>query len=74
MALAFKAKNVASAKLHETGKSGYIITPGVADISEGFTPEDYATQINKVLTIGGKSVVADEAMIIDRKCEVIQSV
>ncbi|MBR6888761.1 MAG: hypothetical protein IKN16_09995 [Selenomonadaceae bacterium] len=72
MAFAFKTKKVATAKLHEQGKTTFISTPGVT--SEENSPAVYATQINKVLDVGGKTVVADAKMTVTQVREVVESV
>lgn len=71
MALVFKTKKVATAKLHEQGKTSFISTPGVT--SEENSPDAYATQINKVLDIGGKTVVADAKMTVTQVREVVDN-
>ena len=60
MALVFQSKYVGTAKLHDAAniKKTHTI-PGVQH--NAATPDIYEVQINKLLAIGGKSVVADEA-------------
>jgi len=71
MALVFQNKKTATAKLHETGKTSFISTPGVTPDEN--SPAAYATQINKVLDVGGKSVVADKYMTVTQVKEVIDN-
>lgn len=60
MALTFNIKPVATIKARST-EGSYISTPGVT--TANITPAQAAMQINKILQIGGKAIVADSHMV-----------
>lgn len=59
MALSFNTKPVATIKARST-EGTLITTPGCT--TENITPAQAAAQINKILAIGGKAIVADTHM------------
>ena len=70
MALMFRTKSVATAKLHDaTQTTKYHSIPGVAN--DGASPAVYETQLNKLLAIAGKAVVADEFMSVTQVREAV---
>lgn len=60
MALAFNNKPVATIKAKAADGTEIITISGVTTAAT--TPENAATQINKILDIGGRAIVADENM------------
>ena len=60
MALTFNIKPVATIKARST-EGNFISTAGCTN-SNALTPAQAAMQINKILQIGGKAVVADSNM------------
>lgn len=68
MALTFNTKPVATIKARST-EGNYISTPGVTTAS--ITPAQAAAQINKILALGGKTIVADGNMTRSQFEEVI---
>ena len=59
MAWEFDSKPVATVKA-KTASGAFITMPGVTTAS--ITPENAAAQINKILAIGGKSILVNEHM------------
>ncbi|MBR0290175.1 MAG: hypothetical protein IJQ82_14455 [Selenomonadaceae bacterium] len=70
MALEFTNTNVATIKAKST-EGAFISTPGVT--TDTITPAQAATQINKILAIGGKAIVADINMTRTRGEEVVDN-
>ena len=60
MALTFNTKPVATIKARSTDAS-FISVPGCTT-SNALTPAQAAVQINKILAVGGKAIVADSHM------------
>lgn len=60
MALVFDTKPVASIKAKDATSTNMYTIPGVTTAST--TPANAATQINKLLAVGGKAIVADSNM------------
>ena len=70
MALTFTNRNTGT--LRATGSTGGFITmPGVNP--DDNSPTNLANQVNKILDIGNKAVVADTQMTVDRKKGVVDS-
>lgn len=59
MALAFNIKPVATLKGKTSDGSSFSV-PGIT--TDNITPAQAATQVNKLYSIGGKTVVADKNM------------
>lgn len=62
MALAFQNKKTATLRAKST-TGLFINTAGVNP--QETSPENFATQVNKILTIGGKAIVADTDMTLE---------
>lgn len=68
MALAFEAKKVGT--LRAKGVDGKFVN--VAGVNpEESDPENYAGQVNKILSLGGKAIVADLDMTVETKKGVV---
>lgn len=57
MAYTFNTKPVATIKAKQVGESADIIMPGVTTAST--TPDNAATQINKILAVAGREISAN---------------
>ena len=68
MALAFENKNTATVRA-KSASGGFISMQGVNP--DETSPDNLAAQVNKVLDIGGKAIVADENMTLERKKGVV---
>lgn len=68
MALVFQNKNVATLRAKST-EGNFISIPGVTPAESN--PAEYPAQVNKILTLGGKAIVADLDMTVEMKKGVI---
>lgn len=71
MALAFNIKPVSTIKAHSTDGKSFITTHGCT--TANITPAQAVAQINKILSIGGKAIVADEQMVRSQTEEVVSN-
>ncbi|MBQ6297422.1 MAG: hypothetical protein IJK81_06990 [Selenomonadaceae bacterium] len=68
MALVFQNRNVATLRAKST-EGNFINVPGVTP--DETNPVNYPAQVNKILAVGGKAIVADLDMTVEMKKGVI---
>lgn len=71
MALVFIKKPVGTLKARLTGTTTTVSVPGVTTADT--TPDNAATQVNKLFALGGKTIVADDNMEILEKKEAVNN-
>lgn len=71
MALAFLSKPIATVKADLSTGNGQISIPGITTAST--TPANLVTQINKLLNVAGKSIVANVNMTRTQQEEVVDN-
>lgn len=70
MALVFQNKKTGTLRA-KTTTGTFFNAPGVNPNET--SPENFATQVNKILTIGGKAIVADTDMTLEIKKGVVDN-